>query len=55
MKQIYEVIKYILTKRRVSYYDMKTENFLYKIIDEEDYLYEYKLCDFGLYKKFIKK
>ena len=54
MKQINEVMKYLLTKERVSYNDMKPENILYKTIDEEKELYEFKLCDFGLVDKLSK-
>ena len=54
MKQINEVMKYLLTKERDSYNDMKPENILYKTIDEEKELYEFKLCDFGLVDKLSK-
>ncbi len=48
MKQINNVMEYLLIKKRLCYNDMKPDNILYKIIDEENDLYEFKLCDFGL-------
>ncbi len=55
MKQINNVMEYLLIKKRLCYNDMKPENILYKIIDEENDLYEFKLCDFGLVKEKLSK
>ena len=55
MKQINNVMEYLLIKKRLCYNDMKSENILYKIIDEENDLYEFKLCDFGLVKEKLSK
>ena len=51
MKQINNVMEYLIIKKRLCYNDMKPANILYKIIDEENDLYEFKLCDFGLVKE----
>ena len=54
MKQINEVMKYLIFKLNLSYNDMKPENILFKTIDEENDLYEIKLCDFNLVENNIK-
>ena len=54
MNQINKVMKYLLTEKRLSYNDMKPENILYKTINEETNLYEFKLCDFGLVEQLSK-
>ncbi len=54
MKQINKVMKYLIFKLNLSYNDMKPENILFKTIDEENDLYEIKLCDFNLVENNIK-
>jgi serine/threonine protein kinase len=55
MKQINKVMEYLIIKKRLCYNYMKPENILYKIIDEENDLYEFKLCDFCLVEEKISK
>ena len=48
-------MKYLIKELQMAYNDMKAENILFKTKDEENDLYEIKLCDFNLVQENIKK
>ena len=55
MNQINNVMKYLILKLKLVYNDMKPENILFLTINENNDLYEIKLCDFNLVEENIKK
>ena len=54
IKQINKVMEFLIFELNLSYNDMKPENILFKTMDEENDLYEIKLCDFNLIENNIK-